>query len=163
MASLFIVAESERDELFYDLLAEKAARRAFERPERARLPQGSNWKTAIAAARLLLRKFGYITSAQEMAIIIAVDNDRAPGHPGSTPLSRPLVGVDRKKTPRYPAVMKILSDALGPSRKSWPVDVAVAVPVEMIESWVLVALSSQSPTVADLRGSRPTDRTRLPR
>jgi hypothetical protein len=147
MASLFIVAESERDQDFYELLAEKATGRAFDRADHARLPQGSNWKTALAAARLLLKKFGRLSSAQEIAIIVAVDNDRAPGHPGATPPARPLVGVDRKKTPRYPALMQMFADALGPSRENWPVDVALAMPVEMIESWVLLLCDPARPSL----------------
>jgi hypothetical protein len=147
MASLFIVAESARDQDFYDLLAEKATGCAFDRVESARLPEGSNYKTAIAAARMLLKSLENLTSPQELAIIIAVDNDRAPGHPGATPPPRPLVGVDCKKVPRYPAVLQMLATALGPSRENWPVDVALAMPVEMIESWVLLLCNPARPSL----------------
>ncbi len=39
----------------------------------------------------------------------------------------------------------MLEIALGPNRNSWPVDVALAMPVEMIESWLLVLLNPDCP------------------
>ena len=41
----------------------------------------------------------------------------------------------------------MVTDALGPDRGTWPVDVAVAMPVEMIESWVLLLCDPQRPTL----------------
>ncbi len=138
MGFLYILCEGERDELFFDLLCERISGRTFERPADYRLRRGSNWKTALATARLLLNRMSHWTGPQDVSVVIAIDNDRAPGHPGATPLPRPLVGVDRKKSPRYPELQQIAAAALGPNREKWPVNLAVAVPVEMIESWVLL-------------------------
>ena len=143
MAALYILSEGERDDLFYDLIAERVTGRSFERPTDFRVRHGSNWKAALAAGRLLLNRFRHWKDTQEVAVILAIDNDRAPGHPGALPYSRPLVGFDTKKGPRYSEIVRMLTDAFGADRGAWPVEVAVAVPVEMIESWVLLLSSPQ--------------------
>ena len=121
--------------------------RTFERPSDFRLRHGANWKTALAGGRLLLNRVKHWTEPQEVAVILAIDNDRAPGHPGSLPHARPLVGQDLKKAPRHPAVMKMVTDALGTDRDAWPVKVAMAMPVEMIESWVLLLCDPHRPAL----------------
>lgn len=147
MAYLYILSEGDRDELFYDLIAEHVTGRTYERPADFRLRHGANWKTALAGGRLLLNRVKQWKELQEVAVILAIDNDRAPGHPGSLPHPRPLVGHDLKKHPRYPAVAKLVTDALGTDRSTWPVDIAVAMPVEMIESWVLLLCNPQRPAL----------------
>jgi hypothetical protein len=147
MVYLYILSEGERDELFHELIAERVTGCTFERPSDLRLRHGANWKTAMAGGRLLLNRVKHWKESQDVAVILAVDNDRAPGHPGSLPYPRPLVGHDLKKQPRYPAVVKMIADALGTDRETWPVDVAVAMPVEMIESWVLLLSNPQRPAL----------------
>lgn len=139
MGYLYILSEGERDDLCYDLVAERATGRTFERPADFRLRHGANWKTALAGGRLLLNRVKHWNEPQDVAVILAVDNDRAPEHP------RPLVGHDLKKAARYPAVAKMVTDALGTDRDARPVKVAVAIPVEMIESWVLLLCDSNRP------------------
>ncbi|MGC1481288.1 MAG: hypothetical protein WA771_12330 [Chthoniobacterales bacterium] len=138
MPSLYILCEGDRDDLFFDLLCERVTGTKFDRPLDLRLRHGANWKTAMSTAELLLNRVRHWTDPQENAVVIAVDNDRAPGHPASTPHPGPLVGVDLKKQSRYAGIQKMLHSALGPDRSAWPVDIAPAVPVEMIESWLLV-------------------------
>ena len=41
----------------------------------------------------------------------------------------------------------MVTDALGTDRGMWPVDVAVAMPVEMIESWILLLCDPSRPTL----------------
>ena len=147
MAFLYILSEGERDELFYDLIAERVTGQRFERPSDFRLRHGANWKSALAGGRLLLSRVRHWKESQDIAVILAVDNDRAPGHPGSLPHPRPLVGQDLRKLPRYPAVRQMVTDALGTDRSTWPVDVAVAMPVEMIEAWVLLLCNPARPTL----------------
>ena len=148
MAYLYILSEGERDEDFYDLIAERVTGHIFERPSNFRLRRGENWKTAMAKSRLLLNLVKHWTEQQDVAVIIAIDNDRAPEHPGSVlPPPRPLVGLDLKKQPRYPAIVKLVEEALGEDRGRWPVDVAIAMPVEMIESWVLLLCNPHRPAL----------------
>ena len=94
MGYLYILSEGERDEFFYGLIAERVTGRTFDRPADFRLRHGANWKTALAGGRLLLNRIKHWNEPQEVAVILAIDNDRAPGHPGSLPPPRPLVGHD---------------------------------------------------------------------
>lgn len=144
---LYILCEGERDELFYERLAERVTGQSFQADQEFRLRHGSNWKTAIASARLLIQRVRRWTSRQDIAVIIAVDNDRAPGHPAATAPARPLPKADQKMEERYAKLISMLDEALGKERTNWPVEVALAVPVEMLESWVLTLLD---PTRAEL-------------
>lgn len=143
---LYILCEGERDEMFYERLCERITGQTYLQPTDLRVRQGSNWRTAMAEAKLLINRFTHWKEPQEVAVIIAVDNDRAPGHPGSEiSHCRPLPPLDLKKPSRYSALTEMLEKALGPDRSEWPVDVALAMPVEMIESWLLVLLNPQCP------------------
>lgn len=141
---LYILCEGERDDVFYETLAERVTSQTFSRTDdHFRVRHGANWKTAMAAARLLMSRIKHWHGRQEIAVIVAVDNDRSPGHPGGTPPARTLPSFDQKKQPRYPELKRIIEDALGPNRNQWPVDVAIAMPVEMVESWVLTLLNPE--------------------
>jgi len=137
---LYILCEGELDEMFYERLAERVTGQTFQSDQEFRVRHGSNWKTALAASKLLINRVRHWQSKQEVAVIIAVDNDRAPGHPGGQPYPRPLPKFDLDKPPRYRQLVAMLESALGKDRSQWPIDVALAVPVEMIESWVLTLL-----------------------
>lgn len=137
---LYILCEGELDEMFYERIAERVTGETFQSDEEFRVRQGSNWKTAMAAAQLLLNRFKGWKTPQEVAVIIAVDNDRAPEHPGGRPYPRPLPKADQKKEPRYPKLAALVDKTLGSDPQQRPVKVALAVPVEMIESWVLTLL-----------------------
>lgn len=140
---LYILSEGEDDELFYERLAEQVTSLSFElNTELAfRARPGSNWKQVMGLARKLIQvRFSKWTTKQEIGLIIAVDNDRAPGHPGGRTYPRPLPVADQKKASRYEALEMLLQDSLGKDAYQWPVKVALAVPVEMVESWVLTLL-----------------------
>ncbi len=140
---LYILCEGELDEMFYERLAERVTGQTFLQDEEFRLRHGANWKTAMASARLLISRFKHWQEKQDIAVIIAVDNDRAPDHPGGRQYPRPLPRVDQSKAPRHMKLQNMLNEDLGAVASTWPVDVALAVPVEMIESWVLLLLDPQ--------------------
>lgn len=138
--ALYVLTEGERDELFYERLCERLTGLTFSKPDEFRIRPGSNWKTAQAAARFLLERFAKFTDSQEMAVLIAIDNDRAPGHPGGRTYPKPLPAHDRKQEPRFSKLREMVEAKLGvdPSRR--PVQAVIAMPVEMIESWLLLLL-----------------------
>lgn len=140
---LYILSEGELDEMFYERLAERVTGQTFLQDGEFRLRHGANWKTAMATARLLISRFKHWQEPQDIAVIIAVDNDRAADHPGGRQYPRPLPKVDQSKAPRYQALKNMLNEDLRTDVSTWPVDVALAVPVEMIESWVLLLLDPQ--------------------
>lgn len=133
---LYILCEGELDEMFYERIAERETGFSFQSDEEFRVRRGSNWKTAMASAQLLINRFKHWQEKQDVSVIIAVDNDRAPGHPGGRAYPLPL----QKKEPRHSKLVSMLETTLGKDRTKWPIDVALAVPVEMIESWVLTLL-----------------------
>ena len=140
---LCILCEGETDEMFYERLTERVTAWNFEKPMDFRLRRGANFKTALAKARLLLNRLRHWKDQQDVCVVIAVDNDRAPGNPGARDLARVLPPFDRKKEARYPALVKMVEERLGVDRAGWPVQVALAMPVEMIESWLLVLIDPE--------------------
>ena len=138
--ALYILCEGERDELFYERLCERLSGFTFTRPEEFRLRDGSNWKTAIVGARLLLDRFSRWSTPQQIALLIAIDNDRAPGHPGGRVYPQLLPAHDRKKEPRYAKLQALVNEKLGSDPAMRNVQAVIAMPVEMVESWLLLLL-----------------------
>jgi hypothetical protein len=138
--SLYILSEGERDEIFYERLCERLTCLTFQPSAEYRYVPGANWKTVFRLARLALRKFSHYTSPQEIAVLIAMDNDRAPGHPGGRQYPRQLPAIDRNKNARYPELQEMVTHELGSDPAQRPVQAVIAMPVEMIESWLLLLL-----------------------
>lgn len=140
---LCILSESGRDEMFYERIAERALNESFmaiDLPVMVKTQRNAPWKEVLNLAQKTIKRLQHWEGQQHMALIIAVDNDRAPGHPGAKPPARTLPPQDQKKAARYSALKQLLETQLGSDRKTWPMDIALAVPVEMIESWVLILL-----------------------
>jgi hypothetical protein len=140
---LCILSESGRDEMFYERIAERVLDESFmaiELPVMVKTQRNAPWKEVLNLAQKTIKRLQGWDGQQHMALIIAVDNDRAPGHPGAKPPARTLPPQDRKKAARYSALKQLLETQLGIDRAAWPIDIALAVPVEMIESWVLLLL-----------------------
>ena len=138
--ALHLLAESDRDAFFYERLCERLSDLSFATFEiRPRL--GSNWASVLVQARLLLERFRPISPPQQIVVLIAVDNDRAAGHPGGRIYPRPLPGADRRKEPRYQKLEQMVNENLGPDPGSRNVQAILAVPVEMVESWILLSLN----------------------
>jgi len=138
--ALYILSEGERDEVFYERLCARLSGLAFQPSAEYRYVPGANWKTVFRLARLALGKFSHYTAPQEIALLIAMDNDRAPGHPGGLNYPRPLPVMDQKKEARYPALQEMVVKELGADPAQRPVQAVIALPVEMIESWLLLLL-----------------------
>lgn len=141
---LCILSESGRDEMFYERIAERVLNESFmaiDLPVMVKTQRNAPWKEVLNLAQKTIKRLQHWEGQQHMALIIAVDNDRAPGHPGAKPPARTLPPHDDKKAPRYPALQALLQTQFGQDRAAWPMDIALAVPVEMIESWVLILLS----------------------
>lgn len=138
--SLYILSEGERDEVFYERLCERLTGLIFQPSAEYRYVPGANWKTVFRLARLALRQFSHYASPQEIAVVIAMDNDRAPRHPGGRQYPRQLPAIDRNKNARYPELQEMVTHELGPDPAQRPVQAVIAIPVEMIESWLLLLL-----------------------
>jgi|APTNR8051073442_1049403.scaffolds.fasta_scaffold68761_1 hypothetical protein len=141
---LYILCEGGRDQMLYERIAERVTGHSFALDGEFRFRHGSNFRTATAAARLLLNRFSHYRERQDIGLIIAVDNDRAPGHPGRVDPAQPPTRVDAKKAARYGALKSLIDEKLGPDIAARPVHAALAIPVEMIEDWVLRLLDPKS-------------------
>jgi hypothetical protein len=135
MPFIYIVAESEGDVLFYITCAERICGTALDYDYRI-----SRRGSGIAQTRRMLR---YMLADARNAHgggpgvfwIAAMDNDRAPQHPDGARPPGTLSKADQRKTNRFE---ELLAEASSQGVSSIG---AIAVPVEMIESWVLQALS----------------------
>ena len=76
--------------------------------------------------------------------IIAMDNDRSPEHPEHWQREN-LSKQDARKVCRYCEILATITDELGKDRTKWPIKGAIAVPVEMLESWLLLICKSERP------------------
>lgn len=148
MSTLTVFSESPHDDFVYESLAERITGQSFELCD---VPLGyrkhSGVDKVLGLLRMLLKTLPKTGETSDRALIIAVDNDRCPGHPGASPHPRPLPPVEQNRASRWDAIQSALFDRWGENRAAWPVDVAIAIPVEMLESWVLLLLD---PTRAPL-------------
>lgn len=136
MPFIYIVAESEADALFYIACAERIHATAFDF-KFYETRRGSG----IAQARRMLRYMladvrNSSGGGPGIFWIAALDNDRAPQHPDGARPPGTLAAFDQRKASRH---AELHAEATA-QRVSIPG--AIAVPVEMIESWVLQALSA---------------------
>lgn len=144
MRTLTVFSESPHDDFVYERLAERITGLSFALCD---VPLGfrkhSGVEKVLSLIRMLLKTLPKTGEASDRALILAVDNDRCPGHPGAAPHSRSLPPVESKRPSRWEAVQSALIGCWGENRSVWPVDVAVAIPVEMLESWILLLLDPE--------------------
>ena len=167
MSILYLVSESDNDAVFYALCAEKLTGNAYEPvPLKNRKGDGvaavkSQLRYALRGARAAAR------GSEPVAFIAAIDNDRAPHGennslpPGGTGLDRAkLIEKERARENRLAWMTAIVEGVLGQNRTAWPMAVALAVPVEMIESWIVRARREQPPQPTPHFSKADTDRAR---
>lgn len=156
---LYLVTESDNDAWFYALCAEKLTGRAFD-PQPLKNRKGDGISAVKKQLRYALRGARAAAGgAERVAFIAAVDNDRAPhdengaqqdasgaSSPTGTGLDRnKLIEAERNRERRHDWMLETVEGELGKNRSVWPMDVALAVPVEMIESWIVRARREQPP------------------
>lgn len=142
MKLLHILSESDSDAFLYERIAERVTGSTFTRCD-IRLRKGDGVSKVTASIKLLLSMFPRQTPRPECALLFAIDNDRCPDHPGASAYSRELTSAERRRASRWRFIHDAMIDRWGENRGTWPVDVAVAVPVEMIESWILLLLNPE--------------------
>ena len=147
MSLLYLVTESDRDASFYQKCASRLTGRSFAdvQPLRNRKGDGSaavqrQLEYALKQAR------GVAAGATEVCFIAAIDNDRAPHPENDAALNRTLLSKrERAYTCRRDWMRQTVDSVLGANRAEWPMRVAVAVPVEMVECWIVKALGAELP------------------
>lgn len=145
MALLFLVTESERDALFYLKCAVHLGLRDVSWSTALRNRKGDG--SAAVEKQLEYALKGAIASAggeEEVCFIAAIDNDRTPHPENEHTLQRgKLSGIELTRPSRLDWVEAVALRLLGQDRSNWRLLVALAVPVEMIESWIVKALDRE--------------------
>lgn len=152
MSILYVVSESDNDAVFYALCAEKLTGRTF------LLSSMKNRKgDGVEAVKLQLKYAvrmvrGAALGGEQVSFIAAMDNDRAPHSeniakpPAGTGLDRiRLTLKERNRAERLTWMIATVESVLGANRSAWPLPVALAVPVEMLESWIVRARRAEPP------------------
>lgn len=146
MRVLYLLTEDDFDDLIYEAIAERVTGVAFQ-PVRLVMRKGSGIGAVHASLTIALSLMRKMTPSCDASFIIAVDNDRAPNSAAGEALSDTqrirLSKLDAHKDDRY----KELKAAVRKIHESG-IPLAIAVPVEMIESWLL--LIAEGGPAADL-------------
>lgn len=146
MNYLYILSEDDTDDIFYEGCLNKITGKSFTTESiRAR---GSGGLSEIEKKLpILIRNIGYSGVAENTFFLVAKDNDRRPIHPDH--FDRPDLSKLIKAEPdrlkrgyayncRYCGISQVIEKEFGANRSDWPIKGAIAVPVEMIETWQLL-------------------------
>lgn len=141
MIFLYLLSEDDNDDLFYEECVSKIIGRSVKVLGR-RLRKGGGITSVRRAIKYILRSINNSGPVEDTFFAIALDNDRSLHHPNhENPLkesrAKALPNFEREKACRHCQLVKAIEDELGP-RETWPIQGAVAVPREMLESWLLL-------------------------
>ncbi len=144
MNYLYILSEDENDDVFYKGCIEKITGMQFELIPR-RIRKGGGISHVRKHLPLLLRDIKYSGYVENTFFLIELDNDRSPTHPNHDiqQFVYKLSKREQMKTCRYCEIENLAKQILGSDRNSWPISGAIAVPVQMIESWFLLIYDSK--------------------
>jgi hypothetical protein len=136
---IYILSESDIDDIYYSLCVEKIKEQAYKLIPR-RLRRGGGISQVRRYLRILLKNIRYSGEVENTFFVIAYDNDRSPAHP--THRQIPNIGKlpknERRKACRFCELEITACEILGADRNTWPIKGAIAVPVQMLESWLLL-------------------------
>jgi len=144
MNYLYILSEDESDDAFYKGCVEKITGEHFELIPR-KIRKGGGISKVRKHLPLLLRDINFSGSVENTFFLIALDNDRSPTHPNHEvqEFVNKLSKKEQVKKCRYCEIENLAKQILGTDRKSWSISGAIAVPVQMIESWFLLICDSK--------------------
>ena len=145
MSLLYIVSESGNDAFFYALGAARITGREFT-PVPMENRKGDGVEAVKVQLKYALRQARAAARGVEpVCFLAAIDNDRSP-HPENDTMDRArLVPQEQKRASRMEWMLATVEAVLGQNRNVWPLPVALAVPVEMIEAWIVRARREAEP------------------
>ncbi len=139
MNVLYVVSESDADAEFYALCVQRLCGEA---PRLVLLRNSKNQDVTAVTATLdlgLKQAVKAAGSTRQAGFIGAMDNDRAPHPENAGGLQRErLTPPEQQREDRRKWMLEVVTDWLGKHRAAWPLPVALAVPVEMLESWLVM-------------------------
>jgi hypothetical protein len=140
MKFLYVVSEDDNDASFFAMCADLVTGHRYEVIAiRSRKRRGYNAVQTLLEGNLR-RAAGEANAGSDVSFLVGIDNDRSP-HPENAGMDRSkLIDEEKNRQSRLEWVSKVIKDVLGVDRDAWPLPVAIAVPVEMLESWLVRAL-----------------------
>ncbi len=136
---IYILSEDDNDDAFYKGCIEKMTGKSYDLISR-RLRKGGRISQVRKYMPILLRDIRYAGHVDNTFFVIALDNDRSPAHPNHEKLPgfHKLPKKEQRKTCRFCEIERVVVQILGDDREKWPIRGATAVPVQMMESWLLM-------------------------
>ncbi|MEL7143743.1 MAG: hypothetical protein AAGL08_16165, partial [Cyanobacteria bacterium J06573_11] len=139
MNYLYILSEDDNDDTFYQNCLARITEKSYEViPQRLR--KGGGISEVKRKLPLFLRQIKNTGKVENTFFIVSLDNDRSPIHPDhpKRPDLSKLTKADANKSCRFCDIEQAIELALGSCTEEWPIPGAIAIPVEMIESWQLL-------------------------
>lgn len=133
---LYLLTEDDNDDIFFELCAQRISGKSFLQTEPRRLRKNGGIGAVRKAMRPFLNDLRRVESL-DAYFIIALDNDRAPDHDRDHKRLSGLAKSDHKKACRVCEIRQAIEEVWGANPDKWPAKGAVAVPVQMLESWIL--------------------------
>lgn len=139
---LHLLSEDDNDDVFYKACLEKIHNREYEiLPTRIRKNGGINAvRQALSPFLSIIKNTGPVEST---FFLISVDNDRRMLHPDHAKRDdfNQLSKKEQSDPCRYCEIEGRIHAKLGSNREGWPIPGAIVIPVEMLESWLLLICS----------------------
>jgi hypothetical protein len=140
--TLYLLTESEADSLFYEACVERISGKTFTPTEHHKVRKGSGISAVRAALQLSLQQIQPVSKTSGLHLLIAMDNDRSPHALATEALTgnqrTKLAKADAHQADRYDDLLSTLKNHLGSEPVDWEIPVAIAIPVEMLESWLIL-------------------------
>lgn len=147
MNYLYLLTEDDNDDLFFEACLEKLTGLSFHLDStRRRLRKDAGITETRRMLRLVLQELSHIGQQGNIYLVVTVDNDRAAIHPHHD-ARNDLHTVEKPKSCRFCELQQEIVAAWGSDPVHWPIKAAIAVPVEMLESWLLLICGHQPETL----------------
>lgn len=140
MPFLYVLTESDYDSSFYHRCIEKITKISFDLTPTITRKTGG-FSEVKMYLKIFLQQMKYTGKMKDAFFLIAVDNDRSPEHPNHEKIE----GLSKKESSnkcRFCYVKDKVEEIFGKEKSSWPVKGAIVIPVQMLESWLILICSS---------------------
>jgi hypothetical protein len=140
MSLLYLLTESDADDLFYTACAEQITGRTFE-IQSWRFRRNSGCDEVKKMLPFMLQQLAAFEHTDDVFFIVGLDNDRCPHFSNEALRGKQrtrLTAAEQTKENLHQLILASVKARFGQDIKKWPVLGAIAVPIEMLESWLLL-------------------------
>jgi hypothetical protein len=129
--------------LFFEACAERISGKSFLQTEPRRLRKNGGIGAVRKAIPSFLNDLRRVESL-DAYFVIALDNDRSPDHEHEHSRLTGLAKSDHRKACRICEIRREIEKAWGANSAAWPAKGAIAVPLQMLESWILHSIDQRT-------------------